>query len=200
MRISRKRTIGAGLFIGAVVALVIGLFSAFGDGSSEAQASESNHQIVVVLRGTGIPVMPGVVPPIDGTGTTGALCFEVPMFDLATQREIGTATDCISDLAIIGTGGGMTVTATTTFDMPGGTLVSRGVTTLQPLLSTNSDKTHITGSIPGPNENSILSGTKRFANATGPVRLSGAVDLSAFDPFAGTGTASFDCVFVIDLN
>jgi hypothetical protein len=50
--------------------------------------------------------------------------------------------------------------------------------------------------VPNPGANSIIGGTGRFQNATGSVRLSGAVNLSEL----GDGVITFDCVFVINLD
>ena len=69
-------------------------------------------------------------------------------------------------------------------------------TTVQPVTHGSPGITHITGAIPGPDSQDILHGTKRFAGATGRVRLSGAVDLS----LSAEDVVTFDCLFVIDLD
>jgi hypothetical protein len=137
------------------------------------------------------------IPPIPGSGTSTGLCFDGDLVDLATRRVIGTATDCLADI-VGGPDVGMALVGTTTFNLPGGTLTSRGLTTVQPILTdpTETPITHTTGAVPNAGANSIIEGTGRFANATGSVRLSGAVNLSNLD----NGEITFDCVFVINLD
>ena len=107
-------------------------------------------------------------------------CFDLELFDPATGRKLGWATDCV-DLASI-TGGpppaAFAISNTTFFVLPGGTLTSRNRTTISPVVEGSPDMTHITGDLPiVPN---ILGGTGRFQNAQGIVRLSGVVDISQF--------------------
>lgn len=137
------------------------------------------------------------IPPIDGTGTDEGLCFDGALIDLKTGRIIGTATDCLADISG-DPASGMSLVGTTIFNLPGGSVVSRGNTTVQPILTDPSGTpiTHITGAVPNPGENSIIGGTGRYQNATGSVRLSGAVNLSEL----GDGIITFDCVFVIRLD
>lgn len=73
------------------------------------------------------------------------------------------------------------LTGTTFFFFPGGTLISQGLTTVQPVLHGSSSFTHITGAIPSAGDNGVIWGDGKFKNAAGPVRLSGAVDLSQLD-------------------
>ena len=123
-------------------------------------------------------------------------CFTLDLVDLATGNVIGDATDCLADI-VPDAGGGMALTGTTFFNFPGGELVSRGRTTVQPVLDGSVDFTHITGAVPQDGDNSVLSGTGRFNQAEGAVRLSGAVNLAELD---SDGKITFDCVFVISLN
>ncbi len=53
--------------------------------------------------------------------------------------------------------------------------------------------THITGAIPRPGENSVLSGSGAFKGAAASVRISGAVNMSNF----ANGEITFDCIFVV---
>lgn len=137
--------------------------------------------------------------PVPGIGGD-AFCFDVDLFNAKTGQLVGTATDCLSD--ILSSGDGLELTGTTTFNLPQGTLVTRGFTTVQPVTQTtftaNGDLiTHITGA--SDVGNAILSGTKRFKNTEGTVRLSGMVDVSQF--FGNPGDPIFfDCLFVIDLE
>ncbi len=162
------------------------------DGDSAGFAPGGND-IVVALRGTAV----GEMQPIPATdaGTEEALCFTIDLVDLATGDVIGDATDCLADLE--GDGEiGIALVGTTTFNFPDGTLVSRGLTTVQPVLVGSVAYTHITGAVPEPGENSVLSGTGVFDGATGEVRLSGAVNMSELD---SDGKITFDCVFVISV-
>jgi len=88
------------------------------------------------------------------------------------------------------------LTGTTFFFFPGGTLISRGLTTVQPVLHGSADFTHITGAVPSPTDNGVIYGDGKFKKAAGPVRLSGAVNLSLLN---SDGIITFDCVFVIDI-
>ena len=136
------------------------------------------------------------IPPT-ASGADSALCFDGTLYDLATGHVIGTATDCLAD--IVGDpGNGMALIGTTIFNLPGGTLMSRGATTVQPILTppAGTPITHVTGAVPNDGDNSIIGGTGRFAGATGSVRLSGAVNLSNL----GAGEITFDCLFVIELD
>lgn len=81
---------------------------------------------------------------------------------------------------------------TTIFRFPQGDLVQRGVVTIQRMMTPSTRATHATAAL--PETNNILSGTRRFANVSGKVRLSGAVDMSAFPDL------TLDCIFVIDLD
>jgi len=140
------------------------------------------------------------IPPIAGSGTDVANCFDGELIDLATGQVMGTATDCLADMAPVGNG--VALVGTTIFNLPGGTLTSRGKTTVQPITTNNPSETpitHITGAIPNDGANSIIGGTGRFAGATGSVRLSGAVNLSNFSP-PGSNDIVFDCLFVIQLD
>jgi hypothetical protein len=157
-----------------------------------AQADDTKH-LVVALRGAAI----GQVRPVPRTpqGSTQASCFDLQLVDLQKGEVIGTATDCLSDFTP--EGNGTSLTATTIFHFREGTLMSRGRTTVQPisLTAAPSPATHITGSIPAPGSNEVLSGDGRFREKTATVRLSGAVDLSQL---ASANKIGFDCIFVID--
>lgn len=163
------------------------------DKQSENQAPSAN--VIVALKGTAIGEMRPVAVGAQGDDAQ-ALCFDLDLIDLKTGRKIGTATDCLSNIQPVGEG--IALVGRTIFNFPGGTLVSRGLTTVQPTTHGSPTVTHITGAIPTAGENSILSGTGRFKNAAGSVRLSGAVKM---DPLAdGRLKITFDCIFVIDLE
>lgn len=73
--------------------------------------------------------------------------------------------------------------------------MTNGLTSVVPIFGDSSPGfTHVVGDV-DPGTNNAIFGTKRFANATGDVRLSGIVDLTNFPDEMG-----FNCIFVIDLD
>jgi hypothetical protein len=134
----------------------------------------------------------GTVPDIDGDGVDDpATCFDVDLFD-SSGMKIGTATDCLSN--ITGVGDGLALVGTTIFNLPNGTFVTRGNTTVQPLTtSAASPATHITGAISEDGTNGVLHGTGAFRGFEAQVRLSGAVNMSDID----SGIIVFDCLFMV---
>ena len=158
------------------------------------------ERMILNLKGTGTMYV-NTVPDIDGDGNDDeAYCFDVELINMRNQKVIGTATDCLANITPVGDG--VAVVGTTYFHLPQGTLISRGLTTAQPvvhLTTTTSGQpvTHITGA--SSTENAILGGTNGFEQSTGTVRLSGMVDMSGFMGNPGD-PVSFDCIFVINLN
>ena len=131
-----------------------------------------------------------------GLPPLGANCFDLDLVDAKTGNVIGSASDCLSGITPSITDNGVMLTGTTFFFFPGGTLVSQGLTTVQPVLHGSASYTHITGAVPSPGDNGVIYGDGKFKNAVGPVRLSGAVNLSALN---SDGQITFDCVFIIDI-
>ena len=131
-----------------------------------------------------------------GLTPLGALCFDLDLVDAKTGNVIGTASDCLSGIMPSTTDNGTMLTGTTFFFFPGGTLVSQGLTTVQPVLHGSPDSTHITGAVPSSGANGVVYGDGKFRNASGPVRLSGAVNLSLLN---SDGIITFDGVFIIDI-
>ena len=160
------------------------------------QSVAAKNSIVVALRGTDTGELRQ--SPVPGE-TKELLCFDIDLIDIKTGEVIGTASDCLEVLGMDECGG-LRVIGTTVFNFNGGTLISRGLTSVQPTTHGSLGRTHITGSIPEPGDNSILHGTKKFKKASGPVRLSGAVTMQPDLPNAGDLTISFDCLFVIELE
>lgn len=158
-----------------------------------------NHY-VLNLVGSGEMYL-STVPDIDGDGVEDdALCFDIELMNAKNRSYIGSATDCLSNIQLAGTG--IQLVGTTYFNMPEGTLVTRGNTTVQPVLHSTVTPsgqviTHITGA--SGDGNGIIEGTGRFAGSQGTVRLSGMVDMTSFTGAEGTPIA-FDCLFVIDLD
>jgi hypothetical protein len=184
----------------AVLAVIIGVgVGVYNYTSSTSAEWGTDSGMIVGLRGSDVAVSKILDDFGDGKGTLEALCFDMDMVNVATGQVIGTAEDCLAEVAD-GTNGGMLLTGTTFFNFPEGQLVSRGRTTVHPLneMAPGAVSTHITGAIPAPGSNQVLQGTGRFDGAAGTVRLSGAVDLSGF---SGEGTPiTFDCLFEINLR
>jgi hypothetical protein len=181
-----KSKIGTNIFL----LILVALFSASG-----ANAAGIGKNIVVLLAGEGLA---------DGSGNQftqlglvvpeGVLCFDLDLVDAKTGNVIGSGSDCLSDIDGRDNGG-MSLTATSFFHFPGGTLVSQGLVTVQPKLHGLEKFTHVTGAAPSASENNVIYGDGKFKDAEGSVRLSGLVNLSRL----GTGYIDFDCVFIIDL-
>lgn len=163
---------------------------------SWANAAGIGNNIVVRLAGTGVAYAGDELFEEFDLTPLGATCFDVNLVDAKTGNAIGTATDCLSSISSSATDNGIMLTGTTFFYFPGGTLISQGLTTVQPVLHGSSDFTHITGAVPSPGGNGVVYGDGKFKNATGPVRLSGAVNLGALN---SAGMITFDCVFIIDI-
>lgn len=166
-----------------------------GTACDDTEKAETSPYRVLRLEGTGIAVET-TVADIDGDGVDDdATCFSVPMIDVATGVNVGTATDCLSDIQTVGQG--LSLVATTTFKFADGSLVARGQTTVQPVLAGSDGVTHITGAIPSSSTESIIAGTGAYENASGGVRLSGAVNMSRLE---SDGEIDFDCLFVLPVE
>lgn len=164
--------------------------------SGYAHDDHAHSPMVLNLVGTG-EMYEGTVPDIDGDGVDDpAICFDLNLVDLRTNTDFGSATDCLSNIGP-GANGGLAVVGTTYFNTKKGQLVVRGNTSVQPVNHETINFTHITGA--NGTGNGVLSGTRRFHDASGRVRLSGMVDMSAFTGEVGS-PVTFDCIFVVDLN
>lgn len=179
--------------------LFCALFSLSGC-NSHADMSEADKTLTLNLKGTGTMYL-SLVPDVDGDGADDqAMCFDVDLLDLKTGKQLGYATDCLYNPAADGDGLNLVGTAFFNF-WDGGTLVTRGVTTVHPGQKNSLDRfTHITGAAPSPSGSDILSGTERYLNASGSVRLSGLVDMSNFTPMVEGTHITFDCIFLIKLD
>lgn len=168
--------------------------------NASAHQQNAGKHLILNLIGTGA-MYEDTVPDIDGDGVDDpAICFDVNLVDANNNTVIGTATDCLSDVTPAGSG--LALVGTTYFNLPGGTLITRGNTTVQPVLQETITShgqiiTHITGA--ASNGNAVIGGTGRFANATGNVRLSGMVGMTDFAGNVGDPIV-FNCLFNINLE
>lgn len=139
-----------------------------------------------------------------GVNPTDFACFRMPLIDPNTKLSLGTGVDCLrfdnTDNFPVQIG----VTAISFFSTPTGTLVNMGATSLGQFLAgfgqgnvlgdgTGVQVTHMTGSVPGANPDTIVGGTGVFDNAKGFARVSGAVN-------AVTPTPNFNCLWVVTLD
>jgi hypothetical protein len=164
--------------------------------TSTANAAGIGNNIVVRLVGTDMAYDGNEMFNEFGLESLDALCFDVDQVDAKSGNVIGSASDCLSSISSSITDNGTMLTGTTFFFFPGGTLISQGLTTVQPVLHGSPNSTHITGAIPSPDGNGVIYGDGKFKHAYGPVRLSGAVNLSLLN---SDGIITFDCVFIIDI-
>jgi hypothetical protein len=121
------------------------------------------------------------IPPIEATRPTSeGNCFDVDLLDVMTDRSIGTATRCFTDVNTVN--GGMVLTDTTFFRLQEGTIVARSRTTVQSALDGSSDVTHIATAIPAPLATTVLpdAGSGVFKGVPGTTRLAGAMDMRQF--------------------
>lgn len=132
------------------------------------------------------------IPDFNGDGVTTGLCFDLTLIDVSNNQVIGTATDCLSNITV-NADGSIALTGTAFFDFNdgSGSLVTRGLTTVQPTTHGSPDITHITGAIPAADSNDIIEGTRHYKNAKGKIRLSGAVNMHS------PNEITFNCMFII---
>ncbi len=132
------------------------------------------------------------IPDFNGDGVTTGLCFDLSLIDVSNNQVIGTATDCLSNVTV-NPDGSIALTGTAFFDFNdgSGSLVTRGLTTVQPTTHGSPGITHITGAIPTADSNDIIEGTRHYKNAKGKIRLSGAVNMHS------PNEITFNCIFII---
>jgi hypothetical protein len=147
---------------------------------ANAVTPDHGRTLMVQLKGRTIGET-RTIPPIEATRTTSeGNCFDVDLLDVMTDRNIGTATRCFTDVNTVN--GGMVLTDTTFFRLQEGTIVTRSRTTVQPALDGSSDVTHIATAIPAPLATTVLpdAGSGVFKGVPGTTRLAGAMDMRQF--------------------
>jgi hypothetical protein len=131
-----------------------------------------------------------------------AVCFDVPLTDVATGEVVGTGTDCLFEITALEEGGVM-LSAQTTFNLPEGSFTAAGRTSVQAITTgeasgAGGELTHITGAIPIPGTNNIIAGTGVYEGLEASVRLSGSANLGGAEGVEGfPATMGFDCIFVV---
>jgi hypothetical protein len=139
----------------------------------------ADQMIVVHLKGeaTG-ETRP--IPVIEETGTTEGNCFDVELLDPKDNSQLGTASRCFTDTQ--STQDGIALTETSFFTLQGGTIVARSRVTIQPLLETVDNMTHLIGAVPAAYVNNLLvdHNSGQFQGMSGRLRSGGVVDLSNF--------------------
>lgn len=166
---------------------------------SQSASAAGNQHLVFLVKGTGVTETRDIDTDGDGINDTTAGCHDVQLYDPSNGLQIGEATDCLSEIVVESYDAdgapNISLTGTTFFNLPGGTLVTQGLTTVRPVLQPTFrdaiDYTHITGS---NSDSGVQYGTQKFQNAEGKARLSGQVDLSV------PGQITFNCIFIVDLE
>ncbi|NKB47849.1 MAG: hypothetical protein GKS02_00645 [Alphaproteobacteria bacterium] len=128
-----------------------------------------------------------------GFSLTDFACHEMPLIDPATKMQLGKGIDCLAGITSDGNGG-LTLTGVSIFLLPGGTIISKGETSLPAFIngvgSGDGHRTHVTGGV--PTTDNVIATTGDFAGMGGKARLSGMIRV-------GGEKMVFDCLFVIDL-
>jgi len=155
----------------------------FGEGDAAGNLAEVSARVGVELTEQDV-----------GFALADFACHEMDVIDPASKLRLGRGIDCLANITP-DQNGGLTLTGVSIFILPGGTIISKGETSLQTFInglgSGNGSRSHITGGFP-TNDN-VIATTGDFADMTGKARLSGMVR-------AGGEKMMFDCLFVIDLT
>jgi hypothetical protein len=173
----------------AMLTTVLGVFA-------YAAAPDHGRTLVVWLKGRAVGTT-RAIPSVDAArAASEGNCFDVDLVDVATDRNLGTATRCFTDVNTVN--GGTVLTDTTFFRLREGTIVSRSRTTVQPVLDGSPDVTHIATAIPTPATATILpdAGSGVFKGVPGTVRLAGAMDMRQFRE---RNELAFDDIAIIKL-
>jgi hypothetical protein len=155
--------------------------------------------ILVKLTGTGA----GYLRPVPGFDEE-ALCFDIDLLDLRTNKIIGGATDCISAPQM--NVDGVEFVGTTYLYFPDGNTIAtqgnvsvRSVAEENIVLRTGQKITNITGS--ATTGNTFIEGesTGIYKNSTGNARISGMINTENF-AFNVGDEQFFDCIFEIQID
>ena len=131
----------------------------------------------------------------DVASLDGLAFFEIDFLDASSGVVSGVGVDC---LAPDDQGDGLIVGAHSFFILPGGAFVANGMTSVRPFFpgvgDAGGEYTHMTGSVPGGDEDNIIAATDQFEDV-GAIRVSGVMNLSEI----GSGVAVFNCLWQADV-
>ena len=134
--LTTKKMLVPALLIGSVLVWTLSWQT-----SANAQMDSGiGRNLAVVVQGTAT----GEFRMIDGVEMD---CFDVDLVDAVTGRIVGRGTDCLDLNSIVpdpSGGTGFSISNTTFFHLPGGTIKSRNRTTIQPVLEGSPGITHLT--------------------------------------------------------
>lgn len=176
------------IFLASMVVLFVAC-----DNDDYVNDGSVNETIQLKLLGKGeiVGQPTTVVDPVNGENLE-VLCFTMDMFNAETNELIGTLVDC--ELATTEfENGNILSRVLTTFNIDGkGSITAESQVLQEPI----NDEGLFTTKF-DPLENNVVATSGEFANRKGKASLDGQVDLSKFFE---EGTATFECVFTIDLE
>jgi hypothetical protein len=174
------------------------LLQFLGEATDIGDLVDANTEAGTDIDATDILNEAGVSLPTEPGNFLG--CHKVPLLDMKTKKQLGSGIDCL-----YGIEGG--VAAVSFFILPGGSLVSAGLTSLgeftqgvgdNPVVPGDSNSpspVFVTGSIPDLTMNTIVTGTGQFTHTKGTARVSGAVY-----PGDNDGNFWFNCLWELNLE
>jgi hypothetical protein len=162
-----------------------------------------NLNLVAQMKGRGaFEIPPDTIAQLLPPQASG--CFVTDLVDPDTSWVIGKAYDCLLGAPVfVGDEGGFTIETAYVMDFQGqGAIVTVNNVTVQPALDAPPEETgitHIVGDFPAGQ--TIYSGSRRFKNAEGSVRVSGGNDLRELDLTSPeTSFITFDYLFVVSFS
>ena len=180
-----------GVMAGSVASANTLVLQFFGEGGADQLSTATNKRVWDLAHENEIDL-------------NGFNCFEIELRNPAGGYRIGTGVDCLRIDNIADDADFIELSAHSFFLMPGkNAFIASGFTTVRAFRDGvgNGDRgdgagpiSHMTGSL--PDGYNITGGSGDFSDATGSVRLSGAVDLSDF----GNGNIFFNCLWVVELD
>lgn len=181
------------------------VYAGIGHNFAPAYANKGNNFVgkELLLNARGAATAFACEIPSTDLGTTQALCFNIPLYNMKTGAYVGTLLDKLADI-VPADNGGLLATVTSTFQLTEWrrkpSFTTRVFGSVQPFLgNSSSSMTHLTGYIPTAGHSNILSGTGRFQHASGTARESGAVNLANFSGQPGDEVV-FDLIWVIKFD